>query len=329
MRTGNRRQWMLGLGLVAALMPTLTAPARAADKLRLSIGIDPSMALYLVADRAGIFRKHGIETEIISAESGGAALEMTVAGQTQGATTTELPGIRARSKGAHIQILAVVATSGEWYGVVAARALRQADDLIGRKVGVHKGTASEYYYSQFVAKHNLPADKVKVLYVASQEMIPALLRGDIDAFFTWEPWLKKGIETVPGARILSRGGQVTGYDALVFAYVTEELAQNRDLAARFARSLIDTERFMKEQRDDAVAIVAKGFRLDPKLTGELMGMLQFTVNLEQRWVDALRGAGRWMLGKGLIEREPDYDALIAPEPLTSVAAERVTYRPTR
>jgi len=329
MRTGDWLRRPLLLALLAACVFGLARPAGATDKIRLSIGIDPSMAMYLVAERAGLFRKHGIEAEIISAESGGAALEMTVAGQTQGAMTTELPGIRARSKGAPIQILAVVTTSGDWYGVVAAKGLSKAEDLIGRKVGVHKGTASEYYYSQFVAKQHLPADKTKVIYVASQEMIPALLRGDVDAFFTWEPWLKKGVETVPGARIISRGGQVTGYDLLLFAYVTEELARNRDLAARFVRSLIDTERFIKEQREEAMGIVSKGFRLDPKFTGELMGMLQFNVNLEQRWVDALRGAGRWMLGNRLIEQEPHYDALIAPEPLTSVAAERVTYRPGR
>jgi ABC-type nitrate/sulfonate/bicarbonate transport system substrate-binding protein len=325
-RWGGR--WFVAAILAAGVV--VGAPndaARAADdKIRLSIGIDPSMALYLIANDAGIFKKHHIDAEVIQAESGGAALELTVAGQTAAATTTELPGIRARSKGAKVVIPAVVATSSQWYGIVAAKHVATPGDLVGRKVAVHKGTASEYYYSQFVAKHNLPADKIKVLYVASQEMIPALLRGDVDAYFTWEPWLRKGVETVPGARVLARGGQVTGYDLLVFAYVTEDMAQKRDLALRFVQALLDTERYIRENKEQASAIVARGFRLDPKLTSDFMDMITFHVNLDARWVDALEQAGHWMLMNKLIEREPDYGALIVPDLLQAVAPDRVTYK---
>ena len=312
--------------LAAMMLIAAGEQARADDKIRLSIGIDPSMSMYLVAKESGMFKKHQIDAEVINAESGGAALEMTVAGQTSGATTTELPGIRARSKGAKIVIPAVVATSSQWYGVVAAKQIVKADDLIGKKVAVHKGTAAEYYYTQFVAKHNLPADKIKVLYVASQEMVPALLRGDVDAYFTWEPWLGKGVETVAGAKILSRGGQITGYDLLIFAYITEDMAKNRDLGVRFMRALLDTERFIKENREQTTQIVAKGFRLDPKLTAEFMNMLTFNVNLDAKWVDALKRAGSWMLANKLIEREPDYASFIFPDLLETVAPDRVTYK---
>jgi ABC-type nitrate/sulfonate/bicarbonate transport system substrate-binding protein len=319
------RHLVVVLLVAIVLLAAAANAARADDKIRLSIGIDPSMAIYLVAKEAGIFNKHGIDAEIIKAESGGAALEMTVAGQTVGATTTELPGLRARSKGAKVVIPAVVATSAQWYGVVAARQVTKPADLIGRKVGVHKGTAAEYYYTQFVARHNLPADQIKVIYVASQEMVPALLRGDVDAYFTWEPWLAKGIETVAGAKVLSRGGQVTGYDLLIFAYITEDMARNRDLAVRFLRALVETERFISENKEQTTAIVARGFRLDPKMTSDFMAMITFHVNLENRWVDALKRAGQWMMANKLIEREPDYGSFVVPDLLESVAPDRVTY----
>src|SRR5262245_50115849 len=131
------------MALAAVMLIAAGEQARADDRIRLSIGIDPSMSMYLVAKESGMFKKHQIDAEVINAESGGAALEMTVAGQTSGATTTELPGIRARSKGAKIVIPAVVATSGQWYGVVAAKQITKADELIGKKVAVDKGNAGE------------------------------------------------------------------------------------------------------------------------------------------------------------------------------------------
>jgi ABC-type nitrate/sulfonate/bicarbonate transport system substrate-binding protein len=319
----------LGLSLLVCallVLPVSPLPASADDKIRISTGIDPGSSVFLLAEMTGIFKKHKIDAEVIQAESGSRGLEMTVGGHTIASVTTELSGIRARSKGAKILIAAIIGSSREWFGVVASRQINKPEDLIGKKIGVVKGSASELYYTQFVARQNLPADKIKVVYVAAPEMIPALLRGDIDAYSCWEPWLTKGPETVPGAKILVLGGQMTGYDLVNFAYISEDLAKNRDLATRFMRALLDTEKFIKENRQQADALVAKGYRLDPKLASDLMRRLDFTVNLDTRWVDHVRAAGQWMLTHRLIEKEPDYDAFVVPDILTAVAPERVTYR---
>jgi hypothetical protein len=77
--------------------------------------------------------------------------------------------------------------------------------------------------------------------------------------------------------------------------------------------------FIKDNREQATQIVAKGFRLDPKLTAEYMGMLAFNVNLDAKWVDALKRAGAWMLANKRIEREPEYASFIVPDLLETVA----------
>ena len=48
-----------------------------------------------------------------------------------GAWSSVRPGIRARSKGAKVVIPAVVATSGQWYGVVASKNVAKPEDLVG------------------------------------------------------------------------------------------------------------------------------------------------------------------------------------------------------
>jgi hypothetical protein len=62
------------------------------------------------------------------------------------------------------------------------------------------------------------------------------------------------------------------------------------------------------------------------MTSELMRRIDFTVNLDNKWVEHVRWAGKWMLTNRLIDKEPDYDAFIEPTILGAVAPERVTYR---
>ena len=55
-------------------------------------------------------------------------------------------------------------------------------------------------------KYNLPLDKIKVKILQAPEMVAALERRDIDAFFLWEPWLAKASQLVEGAHVLARSG---------------------------------------------------------------------------------------------------------------------------
>ena len=305
---------------------TVTNHTVAADKLRITTSPDPGSALLLLADRTGAFKRHGIDSEIIQAESGSMGLESTVAGLTHVSTTTELSGIRARSKGAKIVIAGINASSTDWFGIVSSRNITKPEDLIGKKIGMGKGSANELYYTQFVAKHNLPAEKISVVFMGPPELIPALLRGDIDAYSSNEAWLTKGLEVVPGARILVRGVQAAGTTLVNFIYCREEVVTNSDLMRRFMLALMDTDQFIKTNRAEAVALAARGYRLDPKLTGDLMARIDYTVNFDAKWFDHVKFIGKWMLDRKMIDKEPDYATFVNPEALTKVAPDRVTLK---
>jgi hypothetical protein len=116
------------------------------------------------------------------------------------------------------------------------------------------------HYTQFVAKHNLPADKSRLLYVASQG------DGQRCCGATSMPtspgaWLGEGVETVAGSKIPLAAARSRA-TTTVFAYITEDMAKNRDLGVRFIPRAPGHQRFLKDNREQATQIIAKGSRLD-------------------------------------------------------------------
>src|SRR5262249_60475275 len=62
-----------------------------------------------------------------------------------------------------------------------------------------------------VKHYKLAVDKIKVKNLQAPEMVAALERRDIDAFFLWEPWHTKAVQLVQGAHVLARSGDDNVY----------------------------------------------------------------------------------------------------------------------
>ncbi len=111
----------------------------------------------------------------------------------------------------------MVITSKQQLGITAAADIKKPEDLVGKTVGYPRASAGHYYFGRYVKKYNLPADQIKVKFLQAPEMVAALERKDIDAFFLWEPWHTKAVALVSGAHVLARSGDddvfiLTGYN---------------------------------------------------------------------------------------------------------------------
>jgi len=129
--------------------------------------------------------------------------------------------------------------SGKQNGlVVAGDLIKKPADLIGKSVGVQRGSGANYHLAWFLQHNDIPVDKLSIKYLDAPDQIPAMARDDIQAFFSWEPFLTKAVETVPKAKIFSR----TIDDGFVFAgnvAMREDMAKNhKDIAVKVVKGII-------------------------------------------------------------------------------------------
>ena len=95
--------------------------------------------------------------------------------------------------------------------LIGAKGIDKPADLRGKKVGMLVGSSTDWYSTKYLKAFDLEegagSDAVELVSIGAPEWIPALERGDIAAFFGWEPWVTKAQQIVDGAHVLHDGGE--------------------------------------------------------------------------------------------------------------------------
>ena len=240
----------IGWVTAAAQSPSANAPA-------VTLGVSPStdMSLMIVAVKKGFLAKEGLNAQLQLFDSSPAALQGVVAGRADITNNTEPPQLAARARGGKVVQIMTGYLSGRINGsVVDSRAIKQPQDFVDKAVGVQRGSGANYHLAWFLQHNHIPADKVTVRYMDAPDQIPALARGDIQAFFSWEPFLTKASDTVPNAKLYSR----TIDDGFVFAgnvVMREDMAKNhKDVAVKVVKGLIAAADWMTANPMEAAKV---------------------------------------------------------------------------
>lgn len=246
--------WMLATTLAWAVA---TGQASAASP-SVTVGVSPSpdMSLLIVAVKKGFIQKEGVEARLQMFDSAPAALQGVVAGRADLTENTEPPHLAARARGAKIVQVMTGYQSGRQNGlVVNGKEIAKPADFAGKSIGVQRGSGGNYHMVWFLERNGIPVDKVSVKYMAAPDQIAALARGDIAAFFSWEPFLSKAAASIPGAKIYSRSGD----DGLLFSgnvVMHEDLAKKRkDVAVKVVKGLIAAADWMSANTLEAAKVI--------------------------------------------------------------------------
>ena len=66
--------------------------------------------------------------------------------------------------------------------------IKSVVDLKGKRVGITKGTASEYFFSTLLAIDGLTIDDVELYHYKPEHLIDGFINNDLDAIVPWEPF---------------------------------------------------------------------------------------------------------------------------------------------
>ena len=236
----------------AALMILLMLPwtAQAADRVVMGTGIDPSYGQAYIAAETGIFKKHGLDVEVKLFSSGSASTAALIPGDIQVSMTSVPAGALHHAIAPKVVLVGLTDILTGYNGCAAQANIKQLSDLRGRKVGIAKGTTSELSASQALQRVGMAMTDITPVYVEPPEMLAALLRKDIDAFFVWEPWI---------TRAKFAGGDTVNLLAgveffLVHNHIVmdkEWASKNFDVAVRFTKAIKEAGEFVHKNPDEA------------------------------------------------------------------------------
>ena len=316
-----------GFGILAVLVAVswlAALPSWAADRMVIGTGVDPTLSQFYLGVEAGIFKKHGLDVEVKLFGSASASTPSLIPGDIQASLTSVPAGVLAHGRASKVVLVAMTDIATNYYGVVAENRIKTLSELRGQKVGVAMGSSSELFAIQALDRAKMTLKDVQVVNVEPPEMLAALIRRDILAFFVWEPWLTRAkLATRGQSHILPGSDFYQIHNHLVMD--REWIEKNRDAAIRFMRAVKEAGEFAMQRRDEAAPMVAKFLKLDVELVKELLPKCNFMMVLDDVTMQFMKKEADALIATKRITAPFDYKGYVSPELLREIDPKAVNY----
>lgn len=226
-------------------------------------GISPSQAPAWMAYESGIFRKYGLDAQLIFIESGSRTVQTLISGDVVAAQVAGTSVLQSNIQGSGVVMIAGFLNTMD-YKLIVARDITRPDQLKGKTVAVSRiGSSSDFATRYALEKYGLTPDKdVAILQIGSQPArFSALETGKIQGVMIAIPLTAKatkmGLNTLADLQMLGLEYQHTGLA------VNQTLIKTQpELVRNVLKGFVEGIHFMKTHRKEALAIMAKYLKTD-------------------------------------------------------------------
>lgn len=321
------QQICIGVTTIAVAFSLASTKVGAVEltKVRLAQNLSPISGVVIVAKQRKFFEKYGLDVMVSNFTTGKQALDATIGGGADIATTAEAPVTAAAMAKQKIAFLARMEYSDLKTLVNASDKINSPADLKGKRIAYTVGTGSEVYTISLLRRAGLTKNDVTLVSLRPQDMAAALLAGGIDAMNTWEPYVANA-KKVLSAKV--KQIDTKGVYSETFNIVTTQdfVAAKHEVVLNFLRAMLDAEKWMKANRGEAISVVAETVGMNRDDLASIWNDYVYEVALDARTMRVLNAHAAWRLESGNAPtgaKMPDFSKVIFAEPLKLVAPDRV------
>ena len=256
--------------VVLALWLLLHVPhsVRAADKLVFGwSAIAGSQAVPWIMKEAGLFEKHGLDTQLIYLDGGSKAIQVLLSGEVPIVQGGGNSPVAARLRGGDVTLTAGIVNVLA-YSLVVHPDIKRPEDLRGKKLAISRyGSNSDYATRKILIKWGLKPDTdVAIIQIPGGQptRLAAVQNKQI-----------AGLVAQPPVTVLARKARLnilaepsdfgSAYTNTPIAATGTFIRERRDTVRRFTRALVEGIFVYKTQRDFSKKTIAKYMRIsDPE-----------------------------------------------------------------
>jgi NitT/TauT family transport system substrate-binding protein len=239
------------------------SPAVAQDKM--SVGLSSVSALHSamwVAEQKGLFRKHGIDAEIIVTGQGGTAgISALLANDIQIVSSAGDLLVAAALRGGDTVMAAGVVNKG-LQRILTKPEIKSPADLRGKRIGVTRiGAVSHVVLQMMLQRWKMSLNDVQVMQVGSSpNMLVSLDKNGIDAAVLTIPSMFVAEDR--GYRVLVDMADTDIYYLHTMIGTTRSYIKgNRDKVVRFLKGFLEGLAYVKQNKKESMEIVKKKLRI--------------------------------------------------------------------
>ncbi len=280
----------------------------------------------LIAQDKGYFKEYGLDASIKEYTSGPSSLEGMFKGETDINVAADFVGVRNIFDHPDLRILSQV----NYHRVfqIASRkelGVSKPSDLSGKKIGVTKNSAGEYFLGVFLSENNIKLEEVTMIDLTPAEMITKLESGDIDAVALFEPHIFK-IKSKLGDDVVTWDVQGNhNISALIYS-TSAFIDKNPGVVERYIKALVKAEDYYKSNPEEVKEIVERVLKYEKTYIDYSWPKFTHFIGLNQELILNMESEARWVIKNKLTDKTvvPNYLEFMYFDGLSKVKPEAVT-----
>ena len=303
-------------------------PAEPPKQVSIGIGATTLLpALIHIAEEKGYFLDQGLDVMITGHPTRKAALTAALDGEVDVATVADTPIVFSSFERNDFSVFVTILDSAQLAKALARRDRNISDpqDLIGKKAATTIGTSAHFYMATFLGLNGIDAADVETVDLRPGEMVEAIVNGEVDAIFAWEPNVSQVAQRL-GDNALMLPSMVGYMFTFNLAAKNHFIENNPELLAGMIRALAEAEQFVDGNRDESIDILASRLAAERSEIDQLWDDHKFRVSLSQSLLTTLEDQARWAIRSNLTDKTevPNYLGLIHLDALEEVRPEAIS-----
>ncbi len=281
-----------------------------------------------IAENKAYFQEEGLNVKIKEFGSGRTALTaMLNDGNLDMVTVAQTPVVLNSFNRHDYAIIAMMVYSDNDVKVLVRqdKGIKNPVDLIGRKVGITKGSTGHFFLSLFLTHNGIELSEVETIDIEAPDLPQALTDSRVDAISTWEPHILNA-KNLLGEKVLHLPSAGIFREDFYFVPNRNFMENNPEILKNFLKAIKKGEEFIQKNREESINIVCERLKIDKELTAIIWDDFNFELMLDQTLLITLEDEARWAIREGLTDKKevPNYLDFIYMDALKDVKPEAVT-----
>jgi sulfonate transport system substrate-binding protein len=282
--------------------------AAAGEVLRVSYTSMPVSTPILLAREMGSFEKAGLNVELKEYALGKIALEDMSKGTLDVAAAAVTPLVYKYFAGEDFKIFSTIASSTGMIALAARRdfGISKIRDIQGKRIGMAKGTSSEFFLETMRVLNRIPRGSVRVEHRSVDGLLNGLRDGSLDVVSIWEPELETLRNDLTNRLSLFYGNGLYTFTWSLVALPRTIESRRGDLE-KLLRVLAETAEYVEANPQKAREELIRTLGRRGKDISLRIEEAHFRPQLSQELLVQMEGEARWIVTRdGLTNRPPNF-----------------------
>lgn len=248
-------------GVLALAMMLAALPARA--ELKIGVSDWPGWVAWYVAEQKGFFKKHGADVKLVWFANYTDSISALSSGQLDANSQTWSDTMGPLAKGLPLKAVLVNDNSAGNDALMVGPKITRFAELKGKRIALEEFSISHFVLATALARNGMSQKDVTVVNLSAGDAAAAFIAGRVDAAVVWNPWVSQ-IEKSGKGHALFTSKDMPGLIPDLLVAQDEAIKTKRKDLVGAINAWLDTEKFLREQPDAAVAIMSKVVGLKPE-----------------------------------------------------------------